>query len=50
MGCYLVRHGMGGQKALQEIAGMRKGTPYAERAAPETEAQRRMVLGWVEGQ
>lgn len=49
VGCYLVRHGMGGSKALQRIERLRKGTPYAARRAPETQAQREMVLGWAEG-
>jgi protein-tyrosine phosphatase len=48
VGCYLVRHGMNGGEALDQIAGWRKGTPDGRRSSPETEAQRRMVLHWRE--
>lgn len=47
VGCYLVRHGMGGQEALKEIARLREGMPN-QRVSPETEAQRQMVLNWRE--
>jgi hypothetical protein len=48
VGCYLVRHGMSGKEALEQIAAWRKGTPDERRISPETEAQRRMVLRWRE--
>lgn len=39
-GCYLVRHGMPGAEAVNEIT-RRRG-----RHSPETEAQRQMVIHW----
>ena len=48
VGCYLVRNGLSGQDALEQIAAWRKGTPDEHRISPETEAQRRMVLRWRE--
>ena len=51
IGCYLVRHGMSGEEALEEIAGLRQGTPDGWKRSPETEPQRQMVQNWlVEGQ
>lgn len=49
VGCYLARHGMSGQEALDEIARLRKGMPDAFNRSPETHAQRQMVLNWPEG-
>jgi protein-tyrosine phosphatase len=49
VGCYLVRHGWSGPEALDEIARLRWGTPDGHRQAPETEAQRQMVLDWPIG-
>ena len=47
IGCYLVRHGMPGKLALQEIDRLRAVIPPdLRRASPETEAQRKMVLNW----
>ncbi len=48
VGCFLVRHGMTGLQALEQIAAWRKGTSDERRISPETEAQRRMVLRWKE--
>lgn len=50
VGCWLVRHGLTGEKALARIAELRQ-TPdaHAGRDAPETSAQRRMVYEWAEG-
>jgi protein-tyrosine phosphatase len=42
VGCYLVRQGMAGDQALQEIT-RRRGI-----GSPETESQRQMVLNWCE--
>ncbi len=42
VGCYLVRHGLTGEVALQEIARLR-GV-----GSPETDAQRQMILDWRE--
>ena len=46
VGCYLVRRGMTGQQALDEIRKLRKGLLSSWARSPETEAQRRMVLEW----
>jgi protein-tyrosine phosphatase len=48
VGCYLVRHGLSGTQALEEIAQLRQGTPHGGWTSPETEAQRQMVLNWAE--
>ncbi|MDP9378687.1 MAG: hypothetical protein M3Q29_00795 [Chloroflexota bacterium] len=45
-GCYLVRHGMPGEEALQRIAELRRGTPDGWKRSPETPEQRRMVRDW----
>ena len=44
VGCYLVRHGMTGVEALDQIAQLRQGTPEGWQVSPETEEQREMVL------
>lgn len=49
VGCYLVRHGMSGREALQEIARRRKGTPDGYRRSPENGRQEQMVLSWPAG-
>ena len=46
IGCYLVRHGMDGAKALKAIRKLRADTLFASSPSPETEAQQRMVLRW----
>lgn len=46
VGCYLARHGMTGQEALDEIRVLRKGILNSWAGSPETEAQKRMVLEW----
>lgn len=46
VGCYLVRHGMSGRQALQEIRRLRQTTSFPGSPSPETRAQRWMVLGW----
>jgi protein-tyrosine phosphatase len=46
VGCYLVRHGMPGEEAIRKIAELRKGTPDDWKTAPQTKAQRQMVLHW----
>jgi protein tyrosine/serine phosphatase len=50
VGCYLVRHGLSGQEALDRIATLWQGMEKRYRApqSPETEAQRQFVLGWAE--
>jgi len=49
VGCWLVRHGSGGEEALQRIAELRR-TPdaLAGRDAPETREQKAMVREWQE--
>lgn len=49
VGCFLARHGITGQAALDEIGRLRLAVPGG-RASPETDEQRRMVLGWQAGQ
>ena len=48
VGCYLVRHGMDGEDALEQIAQLRKKSFDSWHRSPETEAQRRMVMNWME--
>jgi protein tyrosine/serine phosphatase len=50
VGCYLVRHGLSGQEALDRIATLWQGMEKRHRAprSPETEAQRQFVLGWAD--
>ena len=45
-GCYLVRWGMTGHQALDEIRKLRKGLLNSWARSPETDAQRQMVLEW----
>jgi hypothetical protein len=51
IGCYLVRHGLSGDGALQAIARLRKGTPKAEAGypSPATQEQQQMVSNWSQG-
>jgi hypothetical protein len=46
IGCWLVRHGLTGEQALDQIAAWRRGTPDGWKQSPETAAQRQMVLNW----
>ena len=48
VGCYFVRHGLDGNKALEKIAQLRKKSFDSWHRSPETEAQRRMVRNWME--
>lgn len=48
VGCFLARHGITGQAALDEIERMRLVVPSA-RPSPETPEQRRMVVNWQVG-
>ena len=50
VGCYLVRHGMTGQEALDKIRELRKSIPGTDDQSPETVGQKRMVLEWKQGQ
>ena len=47
VGCYLVRHGMSGEEALEEIARLRRDLPGGPTTSPYTEGQRNMVLEWA---
>jgi len=49
VGCYLVRHGLSGEAALEEIARLRAGIPISRMSSPETPAQRQMVRDWPIG-
>jgi protein-tyrosine phosphatase len=49
VGCYLVRHGLTGQEALQQIAILRQNTPNWFRSSPETSEQIDMILNWEKG-
>ena len=46
VGCYLVRHGMSGAEALDEIPRLRLGIAGAPMTSPYTEAQRQMIRDW----
>lgn len=51
VGCYLVRHGLSGEAALDKIAQLREGIPGSGlKSSPETEEQRQMILSWSVGQ
>ncbi len=50
VGCYLVRHGMTGQVALERIAFLRQGTPDWWYVSPETWQQKDFILNWKIGE
>ncbi len=50
VGCYLARHGLPGQPALDRILSLRSNLPGRHEPSPETEGQNRMVLEWKAGQ
>ena len=47
VGCYLVRHGMDGQGALEELVRLRQRTDLEDYLSPVTDEQRQMVLDWA---
>jgi hypothetical protein len=49
-GCYLVRHGLTGELALQELTRLFSRTPLGQagRHSPETYPQRRFILEWAQ--
>ena len=49
VGCYLVRHGMTGEAALEEIVRLREGIPGTKGPSPETMEQNDMVRNWRTG-
>jgi protein-tyrosine phosphatase len=50
IGCYLARHGLSGEQALQRLAELRCRLPNAGARSPETEEQRSLVRSWQPGQ
>ena len=49
VGCYLVRHGMPGEAALEEIMRLRRAMPNGHDLSPRREPQRQMVRTWPIG-
>ena len=49
VGCWLVRHGLDDGDAVRTIARLRRGTPDAWAASPQSAAQRAMVAEWKHG-
>lgn len=47
VGCFLVRHGWSGQKALDKIAALRRGLDSKGYSSPITRDQRRLVREWA---
>ena len=50
VGCYLVRHGMQGEVALEEVMRLRQAMPNGGDLSPRREPQRQMVRTWSIGQ
>jgi protein-tyrosine phosphatase len=50
VGCYLVRHGTPGDRALELIQKLRKDIPGKPEQSPENDRQRKMVMEWTKGQ
>jgi hypothetical protein len=48
VGCYLVRHGLEGAAAIDELARLRTSTPDARYRAPARPAQCQMIINWAE--
>ena len=50
VGCFLVRHGMNGEQALRQLAGLWQEVPKSSRftQSPETPLQRQFILDWQE--
>ncbi len=49
VGCYLVRHGLRGDQALETLANLRREVPCWYQQSPETSAQRELVFNWPIG-
>lgn len=47
--CWLVRHGLSGEEALERLEQLRSGSDKAHRSSPETAEQRTFVLTWPLG-
>ncbi len=50
VGCYLGSHGFAGEQAILKILELRSKIPGELKNSPETDKQRRMVLGWTKEQ
>jgi protein-tyrosine phosphatase len=50
VGCFLVRHGLTGDQALEEINRLRKDSPSAWMKSPETDEQVDYIKNWVIGE
>lgn len=48
-GCYLVRHGLTGEQALEQIMRLREGMPSWWKRSPEDPTQVELVLSWKPG-
>ena len=48
VGCYLVRHGLTGREALEQIGFLRRNEATGDLPSPQTETQINMVLSWKE--
>lgn len=48
IGCWLVRHGLSGDEALDRIRWLRRAIPPEEGPSPQTWEQIQMVRGWQE--
>lgn len=46
IGCFLVRQGLNGEEALQQIKHLRRNVPDAWQRSPESDAQCSMVRSW----
>ena len=47
VGCWLREQGLTGEEALERIADLRRHDSYlARQSAPQTHAQRKMILEW----
>ena len=46
IGCYLVRHGDTGEKAIKNIASLRKNLPNSWLQSPQTDRQKEFVINW----
>ncbi len=50
VGCYLIRHGLKPQEAIETIAKLRKDTPAWWQRSPEMDEQQVFILNWTNGQ
>jgi len=50
VGCYLVRHGLGGDEAIARIAQLRENVSNWWHTSPETQEQMDFIRNWKKGQ